>query len=37
MIVNVGESAALGDHTITINGKSGSATHTTTVTLDVLN
>jgi kumamolisin len=37
MIVNVGESAALGDHTITINGKNGSATHTTTVTLDVLN
>jgi kumamolisin len=37
MIVNVGEGAALGDHTITINGKSGSATHTTTVTLDVLN
>ena len=37
MIVAVGASAGLGDHTITIRGTSGGLTHTTTVTLDVLN
>jgi subtilase family serine protease len=37
MIVAVGTSTELGDHTITITGTSGGLTHTTTVTLDVLN
>jgi len=36
MTVTVGKSAGLGDHTITITGKSGGVTETTTVTLDVL-
>ena len=37
MKINVGKRASLGNHTITVSGKSGSTTHTTTVTLDVLN
>jgi hypothetical protein len=36
MTVTVGKSAALGNHTITITGKSGGVIQTTTVTLDVL-
>ncbi|HXY24424.1 MAG TPA: S53 family serine peptidase [Candidatus Acidoferrum sp.] len=36
MTVRVGNRASLGNHTITITGKSGSTTHTTTVTVDVL-
>ncbi len=36
MTVRVGGSARLGNHTITITGKGGGVTHTTTVTLDVL-
>ena len=37
MEITVGRRAALGNHTITVSGKSGTTTHTTTVTLDVLN
>jgi kumamolisin len=37
MKITVGRRAALGNHTITVSGKSGTTTHTTTVTLDVLN
>jgi subtilase family serine protease len=37
MKITVGRKAALGNHTITVSGKSGTTTHTTTVTLDVLN
>ena len=37
MTITVGKSAGLGNHTITITGKSGSVIETTTVTLDVLN
>ncbi len=37
MKIAVGRKAALGNHTITVSGKSGTTTHTTTVTLDVLN
>ena len=37
MKITVGKRASLGNHTITVSGKSGSTTHTTTVTLDVLN
>ena len=37
MKITVGKRAALGNHTITVSGKSGTTTHTTTVTLDVLN
>jgi subtilase family serine protease len=36
MTVNVGKSARLGNHTITIRGTGGGVTHTTTVTLNVL-
>jgi uncharacterized membrane protein len=36
MTIAVGKDATLGDHTITITGKGGSVTHTTTVTLDVV-
>ncbi|MGC1647302.1 MAG: protease pro-enzyme activation domain-containing protein [Candidatus Sulfotelmatobacter sp.] len=36
MSVNVGKSARLGNHTITIRGTGGGVTHTTTVTLNVL-
>jgi subtilase family serine protease len=36
MTVKVGRSARTGDHTITITGTGGGVTHTTTVTLDVL-
>ena len=35
--ITVGDSVALGNHTITINGSGGGVTHTTAVTLDVLN
>ena len=35
MTISVGRKAALGSHTITISGTSGSTTHTTTVTLTV--
>jgi subtilase family serine protease len=37
MTVQVGKSARLGNHTITIKATGGGVTHTTTVTLDVLN
>jgi subtilase family serine protease len=37
MTVRVGKSARLGNHTITIKATGGGVTHTTTVTLDVLN
>jgi hypothetical protein len=37
MTVKVGSSASIGNHTITITAKGGGVTHTTTVTLDVLN
>ena len=37
MTVKVGRNAKLGNHTITITGTGGGVTHTTTVTLDVLN
>ncbi len=37
MTVKVGRNARLGDHTITITGTGGGVTHTTTVTLDILN
>lgn len=37
MTVKVGRNARTGNHTITITGKGGGLTHTTTVTLDVLN
>ena len=37
MKVTVGRNARLGNHTITITGTGGGVTHTTTVTLDVLN
>jgi subtilase family serine protease len=37
MTVKVGRGARLGDHTITITATGGGVTHTTTVTLDVLN
>jgi subtilase family serine protease len=37
MTVEVGRGARLGDHTITITGKGGGITHTTTVVLDVIN
>ncbi|MGC2618648.1 MAG: peptidase S53, partial [Acidobacteriaceae bacterium] len=36
MKITVGRSAATGNHTITVTGKSGSITETTTVTLDVI-
>jgi subtilase family serine protease len=36
MTVKVGKTARLGNHTITITAKGGGVTHTTTVTLDVL-
>jgi subtilase family serine protease len=36
MTIRVGNRASLGNHTITITGTSGSTTHTTTVTLDVV-
>lgn len=36
MTVKVGQSATLGNHTITITGKGGGVAHTTTVTLNVL-
>jgi kumamolisin len=36
MTVNVGRNARLGNHTITIKGTGGGVTHSTTVTLDVL-
>jgi kumamolisin len=36
MKITVGRSASTGDHTITVTGKSGSITETTTVTLDVV-
>lgn len=36
MTVKVGRTAGLGNHTITITAKGGGVTHTTTVTLDVL-
>ena len=37
MTITVGRRAALGNHTITVSGKSGTTTHTTTVTLTVVN
>ncbi len=37
MKITVGRRASLGNHTITVSGTSGGTTHTTTVTLDVLN
>ncbi|MGA2648100.1 MAG: protease pro-enzyme activation domain-containing protein [Candidatus Sulfotelmatobacter sp.] len=37
MTVKVGRSSRTGNHTITITGTGGGVTHTTTVTLDVLN
>ncbi len=37
MKITVGRRASLGNHTITVSGTSGTTTHTTTVTLDVLN
>ena len=36
MTVKVGNSAALGNHTVTVTAKGGGITHTTTVTVDVL-
>jgi hypothetical protein len=36
MTVKVGKSAALGNHTVTVTAKGGGITHTTTVTVDVL-
>jgi subtilase family serine protease len=36
MKITVGKRATVGNHTITVSGKSGTTTHTTTVTLDVL-
>ncbi|MGA7623640.1 MAG: S53 family serine peptidase [Candidatus Acidiferrales bacterium] len=37
MKVTVGRNARVGNHTVTITGTGGGVTHTTTVTLDVLN
>jgi subtilase family serine protease len=37
MKITVGRRASLGNHTITVTGTSGSTTHTTTVTLTVVN
>lgn len=37
MKITVGRRASLGNHTITVSGKSGTTTHTTIVTLDVIN
>jgi subtilase family serine protease len=37
MTITVGKRAALGNHTVTVSGKSGSTTHTTTVTFTVTN
>jgi kumamolisin len=37
MKITVAKRASLGNHTITVSGKSGTTTETTTVTLDVLN
>jgi kumamolisin len=37
MKITVGRSARTGNHTITVTGTGGGVTHTTTVTLDVLN
>jgi hypothetical protein len=36
MTVKVGRNGRLGNHTITITAKGGGVTHTTTVTLDIL-
>jgi hypothetical protein len=36
MTVKVGKSAALGNHVVTVTAKGGGITHTTTVTVDVL-
>jgi subtilase family serine protease len=37
MTITVGRRASLGNHTVTVTGKNGSTTHTTTVTFTVVN